>query len=70
MHLYGSASITYATNFPTTLLTEIETVYRPALQMIWREAIGFALLGLIFCFGFRQLKLRKETQMDYQLEGE
>jgi hypothetical protein len=69
-HAYGSASIAYATNFPPALRAEIETVYRLALQMVWRVAIGFALLGFILSFGSRQLELRKETQTDYQLEGE
>ena len=69
-HAYGSASIAYATKFPPALRAEIETVYRLALQMVWRVAIGFALLGFILSFGSRQLELRKETQTDYQLEGE
>lgn len=51
-------------------LTEIDSVFDPALKSIWWACLGISLVSLLAVFVERGLELRKELDTDYGLEVE
>lgn len=51
-------------------LTEIDSVFEPALKSIWWTCLGISLASLLAVFIERGLELRKELETDYGLEVE
>ncbi|OTA70835.1 MFS general substrate transporter [Hypoxylon sp. EC38] len=67
---YGSASAAQVEQFPTSIQTEIRSVYSQAVQCVFRVSIAFAGVGFLLSLFEDEIVLRKTLDTEYGLKHE
>ncbi|KAI1342224.1 major facilitator superfamily domain-containing protein [Xylariaceae sp. FL0016] len=65
---YSFASAALVKALPAAVRAQVVDVYARCLQRVWYVAIGFALLGLLFCFVEKEIVLRTQLETEFGLE--